>query len=1079
MKTAMWKDFFREIKKSFSRFISIFAIVFIGVAFFAGIKATAPDMKSSMDAYYDDYNLMDLQIVSTLGITDEDIKAIGKVKGVERVQPGYFTDVVTKVDSTELVIKVHSMPLTPSKDSLNQIKLTEGRLPKKSGECILEDNTFLELGLEVGDTIKIQSGKVELITESTLATDEYKIVGKAITPYYLSYEKGSSEIGNGKVDTYMMVLEKDFIMPVYTEAIVSIEGVKQLNSYGKKYEDIVSNASAPLENLGADRSVLRLDEVKSLALEELEKAKKEFEEQKKNYNEEIKKAEEKLNKAQMDLVEGEAKLETEKKNFQVNYQNGLKQIEDGEKKLADSEKQYAEGLATYNQAMSEHGEDLKDLDNMTATVNGQRQEASNRLEEINEQLNSPDLTEEERNDYTNLKNSYESYLGLADTGVNSINSLNNFAQGQVKDAERQLKSAETQLATSKRELSNAKSSLASSKQRANSEFRAAEAKIAKGWKDYESGKVAFEKQKAEGQEKIDEGQAEIIRAENEIEKISKPQWYVLNRNSLYSFADYKMTAERIDAIAKIFPLFFFLIAGLVCMTTMTRMVDEQRMIIGAYKALGYNNRSIALKYVLYAALASILGGIAGLALGLKVFPEVIYNAWSMMYTLPTMVRETQIPLMFISVLIGVLVTTLSAFGACYKELKETPSLLMRPKAPKAGKKIFLEKVDFIWNKLSFSHKVTARNLFRYKKRFFMTIIGISGCCALLLAGFGLSDSIGQIVNNQYKEIFKYDLGVKYDALIDRSGRSEIKEILSQEGNVKAFTEISQYNAKLKSDGDEISATLTIPSNEKEFYDFITLRDRRSHELIDLPKSGVIISEKLSKELNAKVGDIVEMDDGNGARKKVAIQDITENYVFHYVYMSKEYYKEIFRLSPQFNSLMIKVKETSPKIEEQFGNKLTKHDGVASVLFYSSSITSFEDMVDILNSIVIVIIISAGLLAFIVLYNLTNINIRERIREIATIKVLGFYNREVSAYVFRENVILSLIASIVGLGVGVVLHKFIMVSLEQNGIMYGYYINPVSFLYAFLITLVFVFLVNTFMYRSVTNIPMVESLKSIE
>lgn len=1079
MKRAIYKDLLREIKKSFSRFLSIFAIVFIGVAFFAGIKATAPDMKNSMDVYYDDYNLMDLHIMSTLGLTNEDIRAIGEVKGVNKVQPGYFTDAVSKIGSTEIVIKVHSIPSIRSKDSLNQIKLTEGRLPEKSGECILEDNMFIDLGLKVGDSISLQSGKAEGITEKTLAVNEYKIVGKAITPYYLSYEKGSSEIGDGKVDTYMMVLDRDFILPVYTEALVSVKGAKELNSYGKEYGKVVSSVSAPLENLGADRSLLRLDEVKSLALEELEKAKKEFEEQKKLFEEEIKKAEDQLNKAQVDLVEGEAKLETEKKNYQVNYQNGLKQIEDAKKRLADGEKEYAEGLAKYNQAMAEHGEDLQNLNNMTSTVNNQRQEAGKRLEEINGQLNNPDLTEEERNDYVSLKGYYESFLGLADTGVSAINELNDFSQGQVSDAERQLRSAEAELASGRNELNRATNELESNKRKANSQFRAAEAKLAKGWKDYEAGKAKYEKEKVEGQEKIDEGKEKIIRAENEIEKISKPQWYVLDRNSLYSFADYKMTAERIDAIAKIFPLFFFLIAGLVCMTTMTRMVDEQRMIIGAYKALGYDNRSIALKYVLYAALASMLGGLAGLALGLRIFPSVIYNAWAMMYTLPPMVRVTQIPLMFISVLIGVLVTTLSAFGACYKELKETPSLLMRPKAPKAGKKIFLEKIDFIWNRLSFSHKVTARNLFRYKKRFYMTLIGICGCCALLLAGFGLSDSIGQIVNNQYKEIFKYDVNIKYDPLIDKAGRNEIKEILSQDNNIKMFTETSQYNAKLKSDGDEISATLIIPSNKKEFNDFITLRNRKNQEPITLPKSGLVISEKLSKELNVRVGDMVEMDDGSGAKKKVVVHDITENYVFHYIYMSPDYYKEIFRLSPELNNLMIKVKETSPKTEEELSRKLAKHHGVASILFYSGAISSFEDMVSILDSIVVVIILSAGLLAFVVLYNLTNINIRERIREIATIKVLGFYNREVSAYVFRENVILSLIASIVGLGVGIVLHTFIMVSLEQNGIMYGNYINPISFLYAFFVTLLFVFLVNIFMYKSVTNIPMVESLKSIE
>lgn len=1083
MSAALWRDFFREIRKSSSRFISIFTIVFIGVAFFGGVKATAPDMKESMDKYYDEYNLMDIRVLSTLGLTKDDINAIQEIGQVAAVQPGYSTDVVTTINSAEMVFRIHSLPSgianEPNKDYINRIKLISGRYPENPGECIIEDSSLINTGLSIGDTIKVDSGKSKKITDGTLARNEFTVVGKAVAPYYLTYEKGASEIGSGKVNFFMMVLEDDFTLPVYTEALVTVKNAKPLNSYGKDYKKLVSKAVSPLENLGVDRSALRLTEIKKAAMDELDKNKKEYEEKKQLFNDKMAKAEKELGDAHDKLVQGQTQLDTEKKNFKQTYDQSSKQIADGEKQLAEGESQYAAGLAEYNKDMAEHGQDLEKLNQATTEINTQRAKANEQLAALNKKLEDPNLSEEDRKSTLEEIDSYTQLLSVLDQAINPVNELNDFGQGTVKRTKEQLASSRKELDAQSAKLAKSKKDLAAGKREANAKFAAAEQKLKTGQAEYDKNKAEYEKAKADGQKQLDEGNEKIIRAENEIEKLSKPEWYVLDRNYIYSYKNYEQTADRIDAMAKVFPVFFFLVATLVCLTTMTRMVDEQRGIIGAYKALGYSNIAIAIKYVLYAAIASFLGGFTGYFLGINVFPSVIYKSWSMMYTLPPLHSVQQIPLMIISILAGILITTLSALGACYKELRETPALLMRPKAPKVGKKILLERISIIWNHLSFSQKVTARNLFRYKKRFFMTVIGISGCTALLLAGFGMSDSISQIVNKQYKEIFKYDLNTRYTATSTAEDQQRVINTLDETGNVKSYLTSTEANGKAKSNKDDIAVTIVVPSDNQKFKDYICLRNRLSQKNIEIPSKGVIINEKLARELNVGVGASIELDNGDGARKKVEVAAITENYVFHYVYMSADYYKEIFRLTPKVNNLMIKLKITGEKEESKLGSTLIKDGSIASVSFYSGIANTFNDTVKILNNIVIVIIFSAGLLAFVVLYNLTNINIGERIREIATIKVLGFYNNEVSSYVYRENIILSIIGSFVGLFVGVVLHRIVMASIEQDGIMFGNHIAALSFLYAFLITLIFVVMVNIFMYRRLKNIPMVESLKSVE
>lgn len=1079
MKSATRKDLSREIRRSWARFVSIFAIVLLGVAFFAGIKATAPDMKHTADQYYDEYNMMDIRVMSTLGLTEGDIESIRSIDSIEQVSPGYFADAVCTIASTEYVFRLHSMKLSKQDNPINQVKVTRGRLPERSGECLMEEQKYLDLGLRVGDTVRVSSGKDAPITEETLKTDEFTIVGFAVTPYYLCYEKGASDVGSGKVSFFLMVPEEDFAYPVYTEALVTVKGAMALNTYGAAYDGLVERTIVALENMGVDRSGIRLGEIKGMALEKLAEAKKEYDRNKKEYDDTMLESEKELNDAQTKLNKAEATLATEKENYETTTAMARDQINANKKQLAEGERDYRNGVQQYNDAKAKYGDELAQLDGTMQQINSLRANASAQSATLEQQLQNPDLTEDERADRTELLGMYKQLLSLSDESLSSANDLNDYGQKQMKDSERQLKDARSQLDQGHAQVAAAEAQLAQGEIDAKEKFENAQKEIDEGWAEYRKGLREYEEGKKKGAEELAAGNEKIIRAENDIERISSPQWYVLGRDSLFSFVDYGLTAERIDAIAKVFPVFFFLVAALVCLTTMTRMVDEQRGNIGTYKALGYANGAIAAKYVIYAAIASVLGAAAGLAVGMNVFPQVIYQSWSMKYTLPPLMGIRQIPLMVLSLVMGVSVTTLTAFMACYRELKETPSLLMRPKAPKAGRKVLLEYLTFLWRRLSFSQKVTIRNIFRYKKRFFMTIIGIAGCTALLLAGFGLSNSIGQVVSRQFQEIFTYDLNVRYTAGCAEEDRSRVMEGLTANPAVKSFTTGSELNAKAKSGGEDIAVTLVVPSDAALLNRYVTLRTSTGHDSIPLGARGVIVTEKLAKELGCGVGDAIELDNGDGARKKVEITGIAENYIFHYAYMSPEAYREVYRLDPKVNMLMIQLHETSPQAENDLASALIADESVASVTFYSAVAATFTETVKSLNSIVVVIILCAGMLAFVVLYNLTNINISERIREIATIKVLGFFNREVSSYVFRENILLTVTGAAIGLALGILLHRYIMVSIEQEGIMFGNYIENLSYAYSFLITMGFAGLVILFMGRRLKMIPMVESLKSIE
>ena len=1075
MKNALAKDTIREIKKSFGRFLSIFAIVAIGVAFFAGVKAAAPDMKYTADKYYDDYNLFDLRILTTMGLTKEDTDAIEKIDGVKGIYKAHSMDALTRVNNREVVLKIHGLPIDNLSDNnenyINRPKIIEGRLPKESGECLIEKGKLDDLGLNVGSKITLESGKETDILDS-LKTKEFTIVGTAQTPYYLSFEKGASDIGSGSINNFIMIPEEDFNMDYYTEVFVTIDGAKELNSYNDEYFEVTDKVKNSITSLGNERAPLRIDEIRQEALKELQKGKDEYEENKLKFEKEIKDAEETIEKSERELLNGELELKVQESNMPTTLAMAKAKIEEGENKLKLGEEEYNKNLNLYNEQKESAEKTISALDKSINDLRNTNKSVAEIVLELASTLGNFDIGN--FGAITKIPSTIDREK-LADLLEESRNTIEN----KLVDGKNQLDSAKVTIESSKKELEIQKANLEKGEIYGKAELEAGKAKIEKGREELQKGKDELKRSKELGLEQLEEAKEKLDNAENQINEIKEPEWIILDRNSHYSYVDYGNAADRIEAIAKVFPLFFFLVSALVCLTTMTRMVDEQRSTIGALKALGYSKGAIASKYIAYAATASLGGAILGLSIGMVLFPIVIFDAWGIMYTLPPVELRFDPYLAIGSTLIVVLITTFAAVFACYKELVETPSLLMRPRAPKEGKRIFLERITFLWKRLSFTEKVTARNIFRYKKRFFMTVIGIAGCTALLLAGFGIKDSIKTIAYKQFGEILKYDSFIDLDTSKDLKDREDILLKYSSDSRVEDIMKVSKYNGNVFSEKEDKRVSLIVPSDISKFKDFTSFRDRKSGDEISLKDDGALINEKLSKELKVKVGDTISLDNGDGEKKSVKISGIIEMYVDNYVYMSDSLYKETFGVRPELNSLVMKVNDKSDDTEEVLGADLMNEDAVKSVSFYSGVVENFENTISSLNYVIVVLVISAGALAFVVLYNLTNVNISERLRELATIKVLGFYDKEVSAYVYRENIILTLIGSFVGLALGTLLHRFIMVTVEFQGVMFGRNINILSYLYAIAITMIFAILVNLVMYYKLKNVQMVESLKSVE
>ena len=632
---------------------------------------------------------------------------------------------------------------------------------------------------------------------------------------------------------------------------------------------------------------------------------------------------------------------------------------------------------------------------------------------------------------------------------------------------------------------------------AQASFDAAEAKLADARQQYTDGMVelengrreladgeqAYEEGKAEAQAELDDAWEQILDAESDVREIEQGKWILGDRDDNVSFSSYDSNAQRIANIATVFPVFFFLVAALVALTTMTRMVEEERLQIGTMKALGYSRGKIAAKYLLYALAASLAGSAVGMVIGMQLFPSIILNAYNIMYDLP--VLKTPFNTLFGTIATGTAVacTLLATLNACWAELREQPASLMLPKAPKAGKRILLEHIRPVWRRMRFTHKVTARNLFLYKKRFFMTVVGIAGCTALLVTGFGVRDSISDIVEKQFDDLAHYQLMVSIQDESATQGK-ELQALLNDTSRITGYLPVAQQDVTVVPEGDAAADNLyiTVPTDTAAMNDYFTFRHRNGGGSIELGEGSVIITEKLAERQGLKAGDIITVEDADGNTASFTITDVCENYISHYLYMSAGVYEAAFGKAPETNLLLCQLADgmdEDPQAEEALATELLQCRDVAGAQFTHELTASFSQSLGSINYIVVVLIIAAGALAFVVLYNLTNINISERAKELATIKVLGFYDSEVGAYIYRETSLLTLIGTACGLAFGVALHTFVIRTAEVDMVMFGRSIYPLSFVWSALLTILFSLLVNAVMYRKLKAISMVESMKAPE
>lgn len=1043
MTKSLRKDFGREIKKNFSRFISILLIAALGVAFYSGIRSAMPAMQNTVDKIYDAENFMDIRVVGTLGITKKDLNKIKGVQGVNMAEGSISKDFICLANSNEIVTKIISMP-----ETINDVKVSEGRFPTVYNECVVSREFLDASGMSVGDTVTFISGSDEDVFD-TLAADTYTIVGVCSSSYYLNGDMGTSSIGDGIVDGYIVIPEEAFVIDYYTTVHVLVNGAKDLDCYSNEYNERVQEVIDGIKNISEKRCAIRFSEVRARSAEMLQSAVNDYEKAKLT-------AETELADSYQQLLETEAMLQDARQKFEEEKQvlaNAETELPLRKQQIAEAEREIAEGE--------------KELSRMEASYEEQKAKVQVAKDAYEQMLQDPNVTDQELED---ARNALLLVTGIYDT------------------LEKQLKAKRAELEEGKKEVEEGKKTIAEVEKvlADKSTITETEKKLTDAEIELQRGKEQYEIAKQDAIDELADAHEKLSKAETDINNMEMPVWYVLDRSSVDSYMSYTTDAESIGAIGTVFPIIFFIVAALVALTTMTRMVEEQRTQIGTLKALGYSKRLIASKYILYALTATLLGGIIGVFAGEYTIPYIIVKAYKMVYyNLGDSVIEFNALYGVTAVMAAVVCTVGAAYFACYKTLRGGAAELMRPEAPKAGKRIFLEKIDGIWERLDFAQKAAMRNLFRYKKRFFMTLFGVGGCMALLLVGFGIRDSVSAMATNQYGKVFQFDGIVSVDSTLTRAQRramlSDISDLSDVESGLQANrTMVYATNPNDAKFENEKNAYMVVPRNIDDFKQFIKLEERTGLLTeLNLTDDGVIITEKYANMLGVGMGDsiFIRKGESDSFPKEVKVTGITENYIFNYIYMTPNLYQTIYNESAELNTIYLKTGDSLNVAD--FSEQILKINGVNTVTMNETELNDIKEVINRLYFVIVIMILAAGTLAFIVLYNLNNINITERRRELATLKLLGFYDTETAAYVFRENIVLTVLGTILGIFLGIFLHKFVMITVETDVYMFGRELNWYSILFGAILTILFSLIVNFAMYFKLRKIDMIESLKSVE
>lgn len=1206
MKNAMQKDFWREIGHTRSRFFSIMILVALSVAFLSGLKATAPDMKHTGDDYLDSLHLADIQVLSTLGLTDEDIAALRAQDKIEDAEGEYVIDAFASSDSLDAVVKVLSL----TDRGISDVLLREGRMPERADECVVEENMLSLMSISIGDTITLTPGDD---LSDALAQDTYTVVGTVRSPAYLAVERGTSTLGSGTVKAYLYLPREAFTLDYYTAAYVRVSGAAEMTAFYDDYDDYIDDVIDSLEDFGDARAILRHDELVDEATEKLDDAQKELDDAKAEADKELGDARRELADARKELDDGWKEYDDGKQELadsRVKLDDAKAELEDGEQEYADGVKKYDQAVRDYEKGQKDYADGVKDyekgaqqladgadeleagkekldegqkqldalgntvagalqndpnyagvtggtiidelgrgdentaaatdaaLDKMRAQLEGGIAQAQQGLAKIDagieecdkvlaalEQLPDSEEVAAQRAEIAAQRSALVQRRGEVSAQLSELQSqlaaLSTVSSGSIaankqqldqgradyesgkqqlsagyrdlRDGKKELDKAKKELDEAPQKLADAKQELADARKElddgwkeyydgeekyADGEKELADAyrELTDGEKDYREGLREYEDGKAEADEKIADAEEKIADARRKVADIESCEWYLFSRSYNPGYTGYGQDAERMANLASVFPVIFFLVAALVCLTTMTRMVEEQRVQIGSLKAMGYSGLAISRKYLLYGLLPSLTGGVFGLVIGYILFPKMIFTAYQIMYQMPNIELRAYGGISAYSLLAAVACTTLATLWACLATLRETPASLMRPRTPKAGKRVFLEYIKPLWRKMSFTHKVTARNLFRYQKRFWMTVIGIGGCTALIIAGFGMRSSLLFTMSRQYDDLFHYSAQVTLSSNVLPEERQAVEDFLAGDSRVVNDVPCTASSATVITSSYSTTAYVEV-MEAGEISKVIDLLDCKTGEPITMEDTGVYIDQKLSELLKVSVGDTFFLD--GDARGDVTVAGIYEHYTGHFIYMTPSYYEQTLHADSEPNAYLMNFTSDDTDTCNAIFEKLLSMNGVVTTSRMRDTQDTYMHSMERVDFVVVIIILAAAALAMVVLFNLSNINITERQRELATIKLLGFYDKEVSAYVYRENIVLTVFGILMGCFMGHWLHIYLVRSTEIDLMMFGRQTAPSAYVYAAILTMLFSVLVNVLAHFKMKKIDMVESLKSAE
>ncbi len=1126
---ALTKDIFREIRKTRSRFLSILVMVMLASLFLCGLRSAAPDMQITADGYFDAQQLMDLQVISTLGLVEEDVAALAETKGVAYAEGSYSLDARTVQDGREQLLKLQTLS-----NRVSVPVLLEGRLPEQPWECAVEPALLQSMGMEIGDQLTVD-GSDEL--SGQLQSLQLTITGVVESPMYIGMERGTSALGDGKVDRFVLLPRNAFTMEYYTEIYLLAENAVELLCYDDSYEallraledrvepvaeaqieqrhqDIVSEAQAELDDAVAEIE----DGERELAAQEadgraeladarqkLDDGWAEYENGKTEFEQEIAAAETSLADAKRELDDGRQLLLQNEQALSDNRSELLRQeseaesalleaerqLEDQTVQLADAEMQFKQGVAEYEAGAAQLAEaqaQLKDLYAQRAAaqlvgyVPPELQQAITELEQAVEttasQLESAGAALEQ------TRAELDAAQQQLTAGREELAAQREAAEAELDAAWAQIGYAEEEIARAKQRLEQGQADydaglndLAAAHAEGEQKLDEALAELEQGEADYTEGLQTLETEIADARTELDEAWLEVEDARSEIAGIERGKLYLMDRSVLPNYVGYKQDSDRMYALGHVFPLLFFVVAALVCLTTMTRMVEEQRTQIGVLKAVGYGTGAVARKFLVYGCLAALIGCVVGCIIGTYLIPWIICTCYGIMYTLPEPVLAIHWATCAGVAAASIGCTVLAVLWAVWASIVRTPASLMRPKTPKAGKRILLERITPLWRRLNFSTKVSARNLFRYKKRFWMTVIGVGGCTALIIAGFGLQEGIMSIIDRQFDCIFTYDLQVTMDDTAPEVRQEELLRWVEEDSRTGLYTGAYFSTVTLMGEKRAEEGYLVATDEEQTFLEQYRLRDYKTGELLELPAEGCVLTSKIAELLDLEPGDTLTVD--ADSRVSIPIAAVAENYVHHYVYLSAEAYKAVFGELPERNTIYVTLTDGSEQISSAYSADLLKKSAVAAVTNINSAGESVRDSLNVVNYPVLIIILSAAALAFVVLYNLTNINITERMRELATLKVLGFFDKELAMYVYRENIVLTLLGIALGQLMGFFLSTYLVRTVEIDMVMFIRHATWTSYLWSVVLSIVFALLVNMTMYYRLKRIDMIDSLKSVE